>query len=79
MLTENLITFGILVILLGFMLVIIGSVLQSTKAKTEGGFIAFIGPIPIGWASSKNIFYVLVILSLFVLMIFLILNRRLIS
>lgn len=78
MVAENLIAIGFVVVLIGFILIILGSILQTTKGKTEGGFIAFIGPIPIGWATSKNIFYILVILSLVVLIIFFILNRRLI-
>lgn len=77
MATENLVTIGILVILIGFVLVLVGTVFQPTKTKAGGGFIAFIGPIPIGWATSKNVFYILVALSLFALIIFLLINRRL--
>ncbi|MDI6798460.1 MAG: DUF131 domain-containing protein [Candidatus Aenigmarchaeota archaeon] len=78
---EQLIPIGILVILIGFVLLIIGIALTAFKGKTrtEGGFIFFIGPFPVlGGATSKEIFYVLLIASIALLVIFLLLGKRLI-
>jgi len=71
MVTENLIQIGILVILLGFALVIIGSFLSASKGKVEGAFVGFIGAIPIGFATSERMLYVGIIVSLILLVIFL--------
>jgi uncharacterized membrane protein len=71
-----LITIGILTILAGFILVIIGilTTLKLKKAKAEGGFIFWIGPFPIVGATSKTMFYALLIISVMFLFLFALLN-----
>jgi len=77
---ENLfITIGILVIFLGFVLIFIGAFLQGSKTKTEAGFVTFIGPIPIGFVSSKNMFYITILISIIVSIIILILTKGIFS
>jgi uncharacterized protein (TIGR00304 family) len=70
---ENLIPLGILVIIIGFILVIIGALSQTRKGKSEFAFVGFIGPIPIGFGSNKNILILttVVALILFLIIIFL--------
>ena len=79
---EKLIFLGFAVIMLGILLVLIGSVLsvfKGRKTKTEGGFIFFVGPFPvIGGATSKEIFYVLLTVSVILIVLFLLLGRGLI-
>lgn len=56
---KNLVGIGIFLIILGFVVVTIGS-LTDSRQKTTGMKIAiggFIGPIPFGWANDKRLFY----------------------
>jgi len=72
---------GILVILIGFALVIVGSILtllKSKQTKTEGGFVFFIGPFPIVGATSREMFYALLVVSIVIFVISIILSKRLI-
>lgn len=74
---EQLIPIGIVVILIGFTLLIIGSVLSALKSKQgkiEGGGIIFIGPIPIVGATSERMLYFILIASVIFLLLFLLLN-----
>ena len=72
MVTESLIGIGILVILIGFALVLIGSFLASKDGKVEGAFVGFIGFIPIGFATSEKMLYVGIAITIILLLIFLI-------
>ena len=65
---EQLIPIGIITIFIGFFLLLIGSIFTlKGRTKTEGGFVVFLGPIPIVGASSKTMFYLMLILSIFLL------------
>ncbi len=77
MVAENLVSIGIIVILIGFVLVLAGTILQGGKTRTEAGGIIFIGPIPIIGATSKNMFYAVIALSLIMLVVFLLMNKKL--
>ena len=70
------VTVGMLVIILGFALVFIGTLSQTKgKAKVEGGGIIFIGPFPIiGGATSERTFYILLIVSIVLFILFALLN-----
>lgn len=74
---EELIGIGMLIILAGFILILLGSILSvlKGKTKTESGFIFWIGPIPIIGATSKNMFYALLLVSI-ILFIFIVLKVR---
>ncbi|MBI4009827.1 MAG: DUF131 domain-containing protein [Candidatus Aenigmarchaeota archaeon] len=76
MVETDLITLGVLVIIVGFVLAFIGTLSQTKgKAKVEGGGIIFIGPFPIiGGATSERAFYVLLAVSLVFMILFIILN-----
>jgi uncharacterized membrane protein len=72
---EKLITFGLITILIGFFLVVVGTVLAlKSKTRAEGGFIFWIGPFPIIGATSKAMFYALLIISVIFLLLLAILN-----
>jgi len=74
---EHLIPIGFLIVVIGIMIILVG--LIGTKSKrVEGGFIAFIGPIPIMGATSKNMLYFVVMVSVVLFVLFLILNKWLV-
>lgn len=77
MLTQKLFTLGIILILIGFASLIASIILaiKENKIKSEGGFAIFIGPIPIINATSKAMFYAMVIISIVLLAIFLIISK----
>jgi uncharacterized membrane protein len=72
---ERLIIVGIMTILLGFVILIVGilSALKS-KGKVEGGGIIFIGPFPIGGATSERTLYITLLFGIIVLSLFILLN-----
>jgi len=45
---------GVVVLFIGIILIVLGSVLGTEKGKVEVGFGGFIGPIPFGWASDPK-------------------------
>ena len=76
---EQLISLGLIIIVLGFVVLFAGllSQVKSSKAKVEGGGIVFIGPFPvISGATNKQIFYLLLAVSVILIIAFLILGRR---
>ena len=80
MVSEYLIPTGIVVILIGFMLLIVATlivVFRSEKNLAQGGFVFFIGPIPIVGATNQTMFFALVALTLMMMFVFLI-SRRII-
>jgi len=72
---EQLITAGLTIILIGFFLVVVGTALAlKSRARAEGGFVFWIGPFPIIGATSKAMFYILLIISVIFLLLLAILN-----
>ncbi|MDI6807276.1 MAG: DUF131 domain-containing protein [Candidatus Aenigmarchaeota archaeon] len=75
---DLLIPVGIMIVFIGIIILIIGIVLGALKqrqAKTEGGFIFWIGPIPILGATNKTIAYLLIALSI-IFFILILLSRK---
>ncbi|MEK6835953.1 MAG: DUF131 domain-containing protein [Nanoarchaeota archaeon] len=73
-LQDKLILMGIILIFLGFIIIIASSLIQAkTNVKSAG--VVFIGPFPIGYASDKIMFYILIALTLVALIIFYLLKR----
>jgi len=71
---QQLVTAGILLILVGVIMFIAGltlSVLEQGKGKTEvkGGAIIFIGPIPIALGTDKNSIIIISILMIILMII----------
>lgn len=74
--SEDLILFGIVTIFIGFLLVLIGGLLQA-KSKTEFAFVGFIGPFPIGFGTSKKIVFIGLLISFIAILTLLLLTRKL--
>ena len=73
------ISVGLIIIVLGFAVLLAGllSQVKSSKTKVEGGGIVFIGPFPLGgFATNKQTFYLLLIVSVVLIIAFLILGRK---
>ena len=72
----NLVSIGVIAIVVGLVLVFVGILLQSKgNAKIEGGGIVFIGPFPIiGGATSERALYVLLAVSVVFFILFFIMN-----
>ncbi len=73
---HNLISLGILIILIGFALVFIGALTQAFTGKSDtkvavGGFIGF---IPFGFANDKRMMWALIALMGIVLAFFFIMS-----
>ncbi|MBI4017519.1 MAG: DUF131 domain-containing protein [Candidatus Aenigmarchaeota archaeon] len=67
---EQLISLGITVILIGFLLLVVGSFGSAEKSQVKVGVGGFIGPIPFGFANDPRMLWVVLALSvlLFVFM-----------
>ena len=68
-----------MIIIIGFVVLLAGifSQTKSGKMKIEGGGIIFIGPIPvICGATNKQIFYLLLTVSVILIIAFLMLGRK---
>jgi len=75
---EKMVGIGMTLILIGFVLVFAGlilSAMRTKEARAEGGFVLFIGPLPIIGATTKTMFYVVVALSLILLAILFLLPK----
>jgi len=75
---EQLISLGLIIIVIGFIVLLSGIFTQSkSKTKIEGGGIVFIGPFPIfGVSTNKQIFYLLLVVSVVLIIAFLLLGRK---
>ncbi len=68
---------GFVIILIGIIVLISGIVFQSKSSKVQAGGIVFIGPFPlIGGATSKEVFYMLLIVSVIMFVLFLTFGRN---
>ena len=74
-LSNNLSLYGIILIFLGIILIILSSLTQvKTNVKTGG--IIFVGSFPLLWyASDKQMFYILITLTILAITIFYLLKR----
>ena len=70
----NLISVGLVIILIGFALVFIGSFLGGKNTKVAVG--GFIGPIPFGWANDPKMLPWIIALTATVAIIFFVLINR---
>ena len=75
MVEMDLVSIGLLVIVIGFVLIFIGSFLQTKgKVKVEGGGVIFIGPLPIIGATSERALYIVLVMAVIFLIVFILLN-----
>lgn len=78
---QKLIAIGILFLFIGIILVFAGSLYATIKGdKEKGGVksaaIVFIGPFPFGWASDKDMFYILLAIVIIFTILWLTFFRR---
>ncbi|MBU0461145.1 MAG: DUF131 domain-containing protein [Nanoarchaeota archaeon] len=77
---ESMILIGIFLIFIGFALVATGTILGAGTKETKGTNVkvaagGFIGPIPFGFASDKQMFYILVGFMMFVMIMWVVLRN----
>lgn len=70
----SLVSIGIFVILIGFMLVFLGALSSSNTKDTKVAVGGFIGFIPFGFANDKRMMWVLIALMAVVLVFFFVMN-----
>ena len=80
----NLISVGVVILILGFIIVFLGMMLQAQQLQNEkhtkgsnvkvavGGFF---GPIPFGFGNDKTLMYVVIAVSVFFMFLWIILPR----
>ena len=74
-LSNNLYLYGIILIFLGIILIIASSLIQA-KTNFKTGGIIFIGPFPLfGYASDKQMFYILIALTILAMIIIYLFKR----
>ena len=67
---------GITLIFLGIIILFASSLqLSNQKTNVKSAGIIFIGPFPLGWASDKKMFYLLMILTIILLIVFYFLRK----
>ena len=78
---EQLISLGILLIFIGFVIVFIGSFMSSkdTNSKTKVAVGGFIGPIPFGFGNDKNLVWFVTIISLVLFLFWLLFSFRIVK
>ncbi len=69
---NNLITIGIITILVGIALFIIGSLIEAKESRFAVG--GFIGPIPFGFGNDKTLLYFIIALTALVFVFWAIMN-----
>ena len=67
---------GLALIIAGMLLVVVGFVLLAAGKKAETRFAVggFIGPVPFGFASDKEMLYIAIALTLFIAVFFFLSN-----
>ncbi len=67
---------GITLIFLGIVILFVSSIYSSNqKTNIKSAGIIFVGPFPLGWASDKKMFYLLLILTMIVFILFYFLRK----
>tara|TARA_Y100000031_G_C8203459_1_gene377435 strand:+ start:575 stop:808 length:234 start_codon:yes stop_codon:yes gene_type:complete len=70
---QNLISIGILVIFIGFILILIGT-LSSQKSDTKVAVGGFVGFIPFGFANDKNMLKIIMVIMVFLALLYFLLS-----
>ena len=65
----NYITIGIALIILGFIILIIGTLLNAEKGGVKGGGVILIGPIPIGFGTDRASMIIVLVLAIILMLI----------
>ena len=75
---EQLITIGVLLIIVGFIIVFFGMLFgpKESTSKTKIAVGGFIGPIPFGFGNDKNLVWFVTILSVVLFLLWLFFSFR---
>ena len=73
---NNLITLGILFVLLGFILVFIGSLTGAKTGESKVAVVGLLGPIPFGFGNDKRLFVITLVVAVILMVIWFILAKR---
>tara|TARA_Y100000310_G_C20699991_1_gene828848 strand:- start:3734 stop:3970 length:237 start_codon:yes stop_codon:yes gene_type:complete len=76
---QQLLTIGILVILIGFVMVFIGALSGTQKSETKVAVGGFIGFIPFGFANDSKLLYALMGIMSFFLLVWLLYQSKIFS
>jgi uncharacterized membrane protein len=74
---DQLVTIGVVVILVGFALIVIGSIAGAGKGEAKFAVGGFIGPIPFGFANDKWALYGIIAMSAIILAFYILMSRKL--
>lgn len=72
MIGSLLVFIGIIIIITGVFLLLFGG---KEEGKVEGGFVGFIGPIPIGFGTDRGIMMFLLVLAIVIMLVFMFLGK----
>ena len=75
---EHIISLGILLIVIGFIIVFFGTLMGAKEgtSKTKVAVGGFIGPIPFGFGNDKNLVWFVTILSIVLLVLWIVFRFR---
>lgn len=76
---DKFVFLGTALVLIGIILIFFGSAFaafKGSKTSVKSAGVVFIGPIPFGWASDKQMFYILLALAVVFLLVWLAFFRR---
>jgi len=75
---EQLISIGVIMILIGFVIVFLGTFMaaKETTSKTKVAVGGFIGPIPFGFGNDKNFVWFVTILFLVVFVLWIVFSFK---
>lgn len=65
----NYMTIGIALIILGFLVLMIGALLNAGEGEVKGGGVILIGPIPIGFGTDRTSMIIILILAVILMLI----------
>jgi uncharacterized protein (TIGR00304 family) len=75
----NIIGIGVIVIIIGFLIVFVGSLLAASsstnKSNVKVSFFGLLGPIPIGFSNDKGLFIFTIILSIVIMILMFLISR----
>ncbi len=73
---NNLIAFGILFVLLGFILLFIGALAGAKTGESKVAVVGLLGPIPFGFGNDKRLFVITLAIAVALMVVWLILAKR---
>ena len=72
---QNLVSIGILLVFLGFIIIFIGSLYGAKDSKVA--VVGLLGPIPFGFGNDKRLFVITLVVAITLMVVWFFLSRRL--